>query len=284
MGIGTTQEYQDDADTTHRRIGDSVLDADGKVIAVNAAIVPDYSGSNLGVPAKFVRQLLDEAGITLRARTRSYSIMSFRTTIHHIAAYIFIEIFLACGFAQANDWRPIKEQQGVQIYYRYPEESRFRQYQGEIVVNAKPDRVVRLLQDLEKISEWHYRTKQVTVLDMIDMTNAYVHIINTPPWPIHARDAVCKVSLRIDEAKSHISITLTSVKNQLPVTDQYIRIPKLEAEWLIRPVSDNASSVRYQMHMEPGGRIPLWLVNNFAMDVPLLSLIKLRQLLNSTKK
>lgn len=41
MGIGTTQEYQDDADTTHRRIGDPVLDADGKVIAVNAAIVPD---------------------------------------------------------------------------------------------------------------------------------------------------------------------------------------------------------------------------------------------------
>lgn len=54
-----------DADTTHGGSGGPVLDADGKVVAVNAAIVPDYSGSNLGVPVKFVRQLLDEAGITL---------------------------------------------------------------------------------------------------------------------------------------------------------------------------------------------------------------------------
>jgi len=208
--------------------------------------------------------------------------MSLNNTKNHIAAHIFIAIFFVCGVAEANNWRPIKEQQGIQIYYRYPEGSRFRQYQGEIVVNAKPDRVVRFFQDLEKISEWHYRTKQVTVLDMIDMTNAYVHIINTPPWPIHARDAVCKVSLRIDEANSYISITLTSVNDQLPVTDQYIRIPKLEAEWLIRPLSDNTSSVRYQMHMEPGGNIPRWVFNSFAMDVPLLSLIKLRQLLNST--
>lgn len=208
--------------------------------------------------------------------------MSLNNTINHIAAHIFIAIFLVCGVAEANNWHPIKEQQGIQIYYRYPEGSGFRQYQGEIVVNAKPDRVVRFFQDLERISEWHYRTKQVTVLDMIDMTNAYVHIINTPPWPIHARDAVCKVSLRVDEANSQISITLTSVDDQLPVTDQYIRIPKLEAEWLIRPVSDNTSSVRYQMHMEPGGSIPLWLFNNFAMDVPLLSLIRLRRLLNST--
>lgn len=65
MGIGTTQKDRDEADTTHRGSGDPVLDADGKVIAVNAAFVPDYSGSNLGVPVKFVRQLLDEAVITL---------------------------------------------------------------------------------------------------------------------------------------------------------------------------------------------------------------------------
>ena len=54
-----------DADTTHGGSGGPVLDSDGKVVAVNAAIIPDYSGSNLGVPISYVKQLLEEAGIVL---------------------------------------------------------------------------------------------------------------------------------------------------------------------------------------------------------------------------
>jgi hypothetical protein len=206
--------------------------------------------------------------------------MSSKLFVYNVTCII-IAIFLTFDVAQANDWRLIKEQQGIQIHYRYPDGSRYRQYQGEVVVNAKPDRIVRFFQDLEKISEWHYRTKQVTVLNIINPTDAYVHIINIPPWPIRARDVVCKVSLRIDDSTDQISITLTSVDNKLPATEQYIRIPDLVAEWLIRPLSDNSSSIRYHIHMDPGGNIPVWLFNNFSMDVPLLSLIKLRRLLNS---
>jgi len=207
--------------------------------------------------------------------------MFYKNFVVHNAACILFAAFITFDAAHANDWRLIKEQQGIQIHYRYPEGSQYRQYRGEVMVNVKPDRVVRFFQDLEKISEWHYRTKQVTVLSMISATDAYVHIINTPPWPIRSRDVVCKVSLIIDDSNDQISITLTSVNNKLPASERYIRIPDLVAEWLIRPLSDNSSSIRYQIHMDPGGNIPVWLFNNFSMDVPLLSLIKLRRLLNS---
>jgi len=52
-----------DAETTHGGSGGPVLDINGDVIAVNAAIIPDYGGSNLGVPAVYVRRLLEEAGL-----------------------------------------------------------------------------------------------------------------------------------------------------------------------------------------------------------------------------
>lgn len=47
-----------DAETTHGGSGGPVLDIFGNVIAVNAAIIPEYGGSNLGVPAARVRLLL----------------------------------------------------------------------------------------------------------------------------------------------------------------------------------------------------------------------------------
>ena len=52
-----------DAETTHGGSGGPVLDINGAVIAVNTAILPDFSGSNLGVPVAKVRALLEDAGL-----------------------------------------------------------------------------------------------------------------------------------------------------------------------------------------------------------------------------
>ncbi len=48
-----------DAETTHGGSGGPVLDTNGAVVAVNAAIIPEYGGSNLGVPVAKVRALLE---------------------------------------------------------------------------------------------------------------------------------------------------------------------------------------------------------------------------------
>ena len=54
-----------DADTTHGGSGGPVLDIDGNAIAINAAIIPEYGGSNFGIPVEFARQLLAEAGVSI---------------------------------------------------------------------------------------------------------------------------------------------------------------------------------------------------------------------------
>jgi len=48
-----------DAETTHGGSGGPVLNIDGAVVAVNAAILPEFGGSNLGVPVYQVRALLN---------------------------------------------------------------------------------------------------------------------------------------------------------------------------------------------------------------------------------
>ena len=53
-----------DAETTHGGSGGPVLDINGSVVAVNAAILPEYGGSNLGVPVARVRALLADAGLS----------------------------------------------------------------------------------------------------------------------------------------------------------------------------------------------------------------------------
>lgn len=47
-----------DAETTFGGSGGPVLGLDGNVIAVNAAVIPEFGGSNMGIPADRVRQFL----------------------------------------------------------------------------------------------------------------------------------------------------------------------------------------------------------------------------------
>ncbi len=58
IGQATAAAVIYDAETTHGGSGGPVLDAEGRVVAVNAAILPEYGGSNIGVPADRVRALL----------------------------------------------------------------------------------------------------------------------------------------------------------------------------------------------------------------------------------
>ncbi len=58
IGQATQETIVYDAETTHGGSGGPVLDINGEVVAVNAAILPEYGGSNLGVPVSKVRELL----------------------------------------------------------------------------------------------------------------------------------------------------------------------------------------------------------------------------------
>jgi S1-C subfamily serine protease len=61
VGQVTTASVVYDAETTSGGSGGPVLNLDGEVVAVNMAILPEFGGSNLGVPAAEARALIRRA-------------------------------------------------------------------------------------------------------------------------------------------------------------------------------------------------------------------------------
>ena len=50
-----------DAQTTNGGSGGPVLSTTGEVVAINSAVLPEFGGSNLGVPAEQARRMLELA-------------------------------------------------------------------------------------------------------------------------------------------------------------------------------------------------------------------------------
>lgn len=71
VGQVTGEKVAYDAETTSGGSGGPVLNLRGEVVAVNQAILPEFGGSNLGVPAALVRALLDSVGAVEDDRPRS---------------------------------------------------------------------------------------------------------------------------------------------------------------------------------------------------------------------
>ena len=59
VGQVTSAKVVYDAETTSGGSGGPVLSLDGRVVAVNTAILPEFGGSNLGVPVARVRALIE---------------------------------------------------------------------------------------------------------------------------------------------------------------------------------------------------------------------------------
>jgi len=90
--------------------------------------------------------------------------------------FILLILLLFPAVGTANEWWFSKEQEGVVVQERIRPDTGYKEFRTEVVVSARPDQVVRMFQKLETISQWHYQTHSVEVLDLVSMTQAYLYI------------------------------------------------------------------------------------------------------------
>ena len=160
--------------------------------------------------------------------------------------------------AQAEAWRLVKDEDGIQVYLHKVAGSGYQAYRGVATLNTDVQTLLKLQDDVDASCAWIHSCRQQ-------------RLVSSDP-----RDSVVRVATERG-ADGSVTRLLHGAADHLPEQKGFIRVSKLEGFWRFTPKGAGQVEVVYQVHTEPGGSVPPWLANSFVVDAPYETLSALRE-------
>ena len=190
-------------------------------------------------------------------------------------------LLISDAIAQKPDtsWTLAKSKNDIELYVRFPEESRFKEVKASCTFVAEVPDLIKTVLDVEAYPDWVSNIKEAERLKKIGESEYLFYYIADFPWPLKDRDVVLNTILVQEEDSKSVYIKLDGRASFIPEKKDIIRIQKIHAHWYFIPEASGMVRVSYQMLVDPGGKIPVWLINTFLIEGPYQNLYRLRELI-----
>lgn len=176
----------------------------------------------------------------------------------------------------AGEWKEetYEKELDIRVFTREVANSPLKEFKGVTHVTASTSALVALLKDADAATEWMKDVIHYEMLEQVSETESVIYTINKAPWPVTNRDLVTRSIMSQDENKV-VTVQITAEPQGKEVNEDYIRIPELTGFWKFIPQENGVVEVVYQVHANPGGSLPTWLVNSIVIETPLETLTNL---------
>lgn len=176
-----------------------------------------------------------------------------------------------------NDWVLVKNKNSIKIYSRKYTGSDIKEIKANTNVNASVASLTKLLTDVDAFPEWMPNVKSAEVLKRVSENEIYYYVEVKIPWPFSNRDNVMHIKVLDSAEKEDVSIIIESDPDYIPEKEGLVRIPKASGMWKFTPNEDGTTNVFLKYLADPGGNVPVWIINMFVADVPYKTLTRLKE-------
>ncbi|MCU1279709.1 MAG: hypothetical protein JWM53_3255 [bacterium] len=175
-------------------------------------------------------------------------------------------------------WQFVKQSDGIVVERRIVAGSNLKEFRGSAVVQAPVAAILAVFSDVPHATEWMDSCNGSRTVDDVSDREKVVYNRTHAPWPVADRDAVLHNIVHFDEADRRVELQFWSVQSdKAPPVKGVVRMPFLRGHWKLWPSADGSSTrVEYQVHANPGGALPDWLVNYVSRDLPFKTIEGLR--------
>jgi hypothetical protein len=192
--------------------------------------------------------------------------------------WLFI-LFSLPAFPDQNGWEKVLDKEGITVYTRHVEVSQFKEFRGEIVVEAPLESLIMVIHDVESAPRWQYKTEETRLISKKGNTVIYYYVAQTPVF-LKKRVSYQKSELFVDSVSGEVTIVIENITPAEPIPDKCVEIPLTKGFWKLTPMENGKVKAVLQMLAEPGGMIPAWLANLVVVETPYVTLSGLREMLD----
>lgn len=167
--------------------------------------------------------------------------------------------------AQEN-WKLQKDKNGIKVYTKNHGMSSLKASKAEMTMETSVERVSEVLRDIPNYVNWTPKTETAKMLEVNSDNDFYYYSVIKAPM-VSNRDLVAHV--QIGETIDDVTIiNMKGVANHIPEKEDLVRMPQYNGKYILKDLGDGTMHITLEYSSDPGGKLPDWLVNTAAVDVP----------------
>ncbi len=173
---------------------------------------------------------------------------------------VFYALNLPARPSITQGWEQIDRTEGIEVFRKAIDGSDVVAFRGIGEIEAPIEKVLWVLLDNSHRTEWVDRLKSSTILEEANRPFEYVVYQEfSLPWPINNRDFVYQA--KAEKIGKQIVLNMHSVNRDRVPQTAGVRAELYHSAYRMKPLSQNKTRLEVEIHSDPKGMLPKWLVN-----------------------
>ena len=195
---------------------------------------------------------------------------------HRMLWLVLLLVNLPMNALAGGEWELLADEEGIKVERRDRPESPMPVFRGTGYVDVQWHEVLAFLNDVEANDEWMYGCTESRILGTGALGEFILYHRTGAPWPVWDRDVVIQTKL-LHHQTGEFEVRLQSIEDpRMPPLDGVVRMPKLVGSYKLKPDRDR-TLIAFEIDVEPGGSVPIWLVKLVSLKLPRQTLRNLRE-------
>jgi hypothetical protein len=170
-----------------------------------------------------------------------------------------------------NDWSLLKEKDGIKVSSRHSNTSAFNDIRVELDLTGNIEQLESILMDAGNYKEWSYATKVSKPIKTLGPGHFIYYTEIEVPWPATNRYFYANVEIKKNLNDRSMQVRAVNLLNYEPMPKDLVQVPVSRGHWNVTTLANKTIHVDYTLEMNPGGSLPVWVLNLFATKGPLES-------------
>lgn len=176
------------------------------------------------------------------------------------------------------------DRQNIKVWtYQVADNPSFN-YRATTTVKSNLVGTVAAIMDTQYLSQWVPHTSRVELLESDEKSGTFSMLMEIDfPFPLNDRDVVFSGTIKQQPNGTIVITNRATTHPKAPVRSGFLRVTRYEGSWILRPVDAQNTEVTTIGYADPGGILPLAIVNMFVQQQPYLMLRNMKNVVQSPK-